>query len=63
VNPSISNPRQRWAEHFRWSDAAPEVVEGLTPVGRATITLLDMNSHRHVAIRRWLIVLGMHPPA
>jgi hypothetical protein len=59
----LFNPRTDvWAEHFRWSETGPEVLEALTPTGRATLMFLDLNSTQHVAIRRWLILLGQHPP-
>ncbi len=45
----LFNPRRdAWDDHF-WFDAA--VIEGLTPTGRATARLLEMNSPRRVALR------------
>jgi hypothetical protein len=59
----LFNPRtQAWKEHFRWAQADATVVEGLTAVGRATVVGLELNHPRHLEVRRWLIVLGMHPP-
>ncbi len=44
--------RDDWAEHFRVSGAA---VEGTTPVGRATVRVLDMNHPARILIRRSLM--------
>jgi hypothetical protein len=58
----LFNPRaQVWAEHFRWSEADPTVIEALSPVGRATLVLLDLNAAQHRTIRQWLTALGMPP--
>jgi hypothetical protein len=59
---SLFNPRtQRWSEHFAWSVDATK-VEGVTAIGRATITSLRMNNSVIVAARyRWAIS-GWHPP-
>ena len=60
----LFHPRRHvWTEHFRWSPEDMSVLEPLTPVGRATANLLDLNSSDRVAIRRWLTVIGQHPPA
>lgn len=40
--------REDWNDHFR-SDAA--IMLGLTPTGRATVRLLEMNAARRVALR------------
>jgi hypothetical protein len=59
----LFDPRtQVWGDHFRWSEADPAVLEGVTAVGRATIVGLELNHTRHLEVRRWLIVLGLHPP-
>jgi hypothetical protein len=59
----LFDPRtQVWGDHFRWSDRDATVLEGLTAVGRATIVGLELNHARHLEVRRWLIVLGTHPP-
>jgi hypothetical protein len=59
----LFNPRMHvWGEHFRWSDSDPTIVASLTPIARATVALLDLNSPRRLAIRRWLMVIGEHPP-
>lgn len=58
----LFNPRlQKWSEHFRWSLDGTK-IEGLTPIGRVTISVLKMNNPLIVATRlRWVIV-GWHPP-
>lgn len=64
---AVFNPRQQeWNRHFAWSSDKLHIV-GLTPVGRATVLLLDMNDDRHeravVRIRQRDIRDGFHPPA
>jgi hypothetical protein len=45
----LFNPRaQRWDEHFAWQGA---LVIGLTPVGRATIQVLNMNDDDRQQVR------------
>lgn len=58
----LFNPRTDvWSKHFRWSPNDDTVIEGLSPQGRATVALLDLNAPRCVAIRKWLSVVGRHP--
>jgi hypothetical protein len=55
----LFNPRtQRWVEHFRWDN---ETIKGLTPIGRATISALQLNRPLIVAIRREEMIRGRHP--
>jgi 5-methylcytosine-specific restriction endonuclease McrA len=63
----IFNPRnQRWAEHFMWLDGGI-VIQGVTPIGRATCTRLDLNDTRYPkedsiqATREFWIKTGIHP--
>jgi len=65
----IFNPRkQKWAEHFIWLDKGV-VIEGTTPIGRATCLRLDLNDTRYPEndsireTRRFWIQTGLHPPA
>jgi hypothetical protein len=59
----LFNPRnQVWSNHFRWLEVDTTVLEGLTAIGRATIVAFELNHPRHLEVRRWLIVLGLHPP-
>ena len=46
---ALFNPRKQvWAEHFVFRGA---LIVGLTPVGRATVAVLDMNTRERVKIR------------
>jgi HNH endonuclease len=57
----LFNPRkQRWAEHFVWSDDFTLLV-GLTPTGRATVATLQMNQQKMVNLRRLLGLAGLPP--
>ncbi len=53
--------RQKWADHFAWSENSLEIV-GLTPTGRATIALLRMNRKQLITLRGFLLADGNHPP-
>ena len=56
----LFNPRSdRWAKHFAWR--GPLAV-GLTPVGRATIEVLQVNQADEIAIRLELIESRKFPP-
>lgn len=50
--------RQKWQRHFRWNDA---VLEGRTPIGRATIAVLGINLKHRIAQRAALIAEGVFP--
>ena len=59
---SLFNPRnQNWREHFVWIDGGLR-IQGLTPIGRATIARLKMNQERFVIARSWWIKAKCHPP-
>src|SRR5262245_58722845 len=50
---SLFNPRtQRWGDHFQL--VGPRII-GLTPVGRATITLLRLNDEARLIDRQMLM--------
>jgi hypothetical protein len=51
--------RQRWRRHFTWDGG--ELV-GLTPCGRATVEVLNINAAHRVALRELLIEGGVFPP-
>lgn len=53
--------RQRWADHFAWSENGNRVV-GLTPTGRATVEALRMNREELINLRELLISANKHPP-
>lgn len=52
--------RDGWVEHFRAEPQTGE-IQGLTPVGRATIVRLDVNSESQKAARRQWLRLGLFP--
>lgn len=48
----LFNPRShRWEEHFR-VDLEAKTIQGLTPVGRATVECLDLNSPTQLFARQ-----------
>ena len=54
----LFHPRQHvWADHFALADDG--CLQGLTPVGRATVRLLQMNSRERVELRRMLVSQGV----
>ena len=54
------NPRyEAWSIHFCWKGYE---VDGLTPVGRATIATLDLNHPKRIFIRRAEELFGYFPP-
>jgi hypothetical protein len=55
VVPLFHPRRDEWTEHFRWN--GPLVI-GLTPTGRATIAVLDLNGEDRVRLRQALIIEG-----
>ena len=58
----LFNPRQQaWTEHFAWHETGTH-MQGLTPVGRATIQALDLNSELRVRSRALWVEAGFHPP-
>lgn len=57
----LFNPReQTWAEHFHW-DLAQKTVVGNTPLGRATVKALDMNSSLRLEARQFWFAVGLLP--
>ena len=57
---AVYDPRtQAWTEHFEWD--GPELV-GLTPTGRATIAVMEINDASRVALRKELMFEGVFPP-
>jgi HNH endonuclease len=58
----LFHPREMvWEEHFTWNEDVTQSI-GITPVGRATISLLQINREGVVNIRRVLAIMGYHPP-
>jgi hypothetical protein len=55
------NPRQeKWENHFQ-VDSESSLILGKTPIGRVTITCLEMNSQAQIIARRLCISLGLFP--
>ncbi len=67
ISPLFNPRQQRWEEHFVWLDEGI-VLEGTTPIGRATCVRLDLNDVRYPEndsireTRRFWIKAGLHPP-
>jgi hypothetical protein len=58
----LFHPReQRWDEHFAWNEDFTLML-GLTPTGRATIGVLQLNRSGLINLRRVLYAVGEHPP-
>jgi hypothetical protein len=56
----LFHPRQdRWRDHFRWRSTREPRLEGLTPIGRATIAVLNMNHPIRIRSRKCLILEGL----
>jgi hypothetical protein len=55
----LFNPRRhKWSWHFRWNGS---ILEGRTPIGRATIAVLAINLPHRAAQRAALIREGVFP--
>ena len=55
----LFNPRkQSWSEHFRFHGP---FLSGCTPIGRATVAVLRMNSEQRILVRRSLMTRGLFP--
>jgi hypothetical protein len=53
--------RQRWIDHFAWSEDGTEII-GKSPYGRATVAALKMNNPEIVVARRSWVSVGCWPP-
>ena len=59
---TLFNPRrQNWQIHFEWSTDGVK-INGLTPVGRATVDTLHPNNKYLIQARRRWVLAGWHPP-
>ena len=57
---SLFHPRkQRWMDHFHWKGP---VLVAITPTGRVTIAVLNINDPARIAMRQTLIEEGVFPP-
>lgn len=58
----LFNPRrERWSDHFAWSEDGTHVL-GRTATGRATVLALQLNNLIAVLVRRQWVAAGWHPP-
>lgn len=56
----LYNPRrQQWSDHFQINPDAS--ISGLSPEGRATVTVLRINESSRVKQRRMAMLLGEYP--
>jgi hypothetical protein len=56
----LFNPRtQQWSVHFAWNEGT---MQGLTAIGRTTISVLRINEPLRIRHRLLLIELGVFPP-
>jgi hypothetical protein len=60
VVPLFNPRRHKWHRHFRWQGP---VLVGLTPIGRATVIVLEINLDNRVDLRQGLIDEGIFPPS
>lgn len=59
----LFNPRtDLWNEHFAWSRDGLSIL-GRSPIGRTTVSVLELNRERLLQIRAADAALGRHPPA
>lgn len=58
----LFNPRrQRWPQHFAWSEDYLFII-GRTATGRTTVAALHLNRPELLNLRRLLRAAGEHPP-
>ncbi len=61
IIPLFNPRRQIWQDHFAWVDDGRRIL-GLTPIGRITVTALQMNRPLIVRARTIWVLAGWHPP-
>ena len=58
---ALFHPRQdRWSDHFRY-DSEVGLVQGITPIGRVTVTRLKLNSEFQLRARHQWMQLKTYP--
>ena len=58
----LFNPRrQKWSQHFSWSEDSLLIV-GRTATGRATVEALKLNREELIELRHALHAVGKYPP-
>jgi hypothetical protein len=60
ITPLFHPRRDRWADHFRLVGAR---IEALTPTGRVTVRLLQLNHPDRIEERDLMLRLGLQAPA
>ncbi len=60
LTPLFNPRRNKWSRHFRWDGP---VLHGRTPIGRVTISVLNINDPLRVALRASLVEQGVFPPS
>ena len=59
----LFNPREQpWKEHFAWS-VGGRSIEGVTPIGRATVEALRLNNEYIWTTRSYWVAAGLWSPA
>lgn len=61
LTPLFHPRRDKWTDHFVWSDDSTRIV-GRTPTGRATVEALQLNRESLLNFRNILYAAGKHPP-
>ncbi|REJ71613.1 MAG: HNH endonuclease [Planctomycetota bacterium] len=59
LTPLFNPRRHKWKRHFRWQGS--ELI-GRTPIGRATVAVLEINLSERLLARQALIEEGVFPP-
>lgn len=59
LTPLLHPRRDTWSEHFRWKGSR---LIGLTPIGRTTVLILNINESPRIAIRDLLRRRKQFPP-
>lgn len=61
IVPLFNPSKDFWKAHFCWQENGT-IILGLTQVGRATVSLLNMNHPDMVLARQLWVSAGWHPP-
>lgn len=62
VTVPLFHPRlHNWYEHFSWAEDGTHIT-GITAIGRATVSALNLNKERLIIVRRNWVAVGWHPP-
>ncbi len=59
IAPLFNPRRDRWDEHFAWSE---HQIVGVTATGRATVAAMEFNTPRRLLIRQVELAFGLFPP-